>query len=56
MYDPDKMPADLRAARTANDLAVECCYRSRLFESDDERLAYLFKEYKRMVAEEQTKR
>ena len=54
MYDPDKMPADLRAAHTANDLAVERCYRSRLFESDDERLAYLFKEYERMIKEAQT--
>jgi hypothetical protein len=55
MYDPDKMPADLRAAHHANDLAVERCYRSRLFESDDERLAYLFKEYERMIKEAQTK-
>jgi hypothetical protein len=31
-------------------------HRSRLLESDDERLAYLFKEYERMIAEEQTKR
>jgi hypothetical protein len=54
MYDPDKMPADLRAAHHANDLAVERCYRSRLFESDDERLAYLFKEYERMIKEAQT--
>jgi hypothetical protein len=50
------MPSDLRAAHTANYLAVERCYCSRLFESDDERLAYLFKEYERMIAEEQTKR
>ena len=48
LYDPDKMSADLRAAHEQNDLAVERCYRSRPFSSDEERLEYLFKMYEEM--------
>lgn len=46
------MPDDLRAAHRENDLAVERCYRIKPFTSDEERLAYLFSEYERMVADE----
>ena len=52
LYDPNKMPADLRAAHHENDLAVERCYRSRPFGSDEERLEYLFKLYEQMIADE----
>lgn len=55
LYDPDKMPAGLREAHHQNDLAVERCYRSRPFESDEERLEYLFKLYEQMIAREQEK-
>jgi hypothetical protein len=55
LYDPDKMPADLREAHRQNDLAVERCYRSKPFESDEERLEYLFKLYEQMIEEEKTK-
>ncbi len=55
LYDPDKMPAELREAHRQNDLAVERCYRSKPFESDEERLEYLFKLYEQMIEEEQTK-
>ena len=55
LYDPDKMPEGLREAHHQNDLAVERCYRSRLFESDEERLEYLFKLYELMIEEEKTK-
>lgn len=55
LYDPDKMPEDLREAHRQNDLAVERCYRSRPFESDEERLEYLFKLYEKMIAEEKSK-
>jgi hypothetical protein len=55
LYDPDKMPDGLREAHRLNDLAVERCYRSKPFESDEERLAYLFKLYEQMIAEEKTK-
>ncbi|MFL0684612.1 MAG: class I SAM-dependent DNA methyltransferase [Algoriphagus aquaeductus] len=55
LYDPDKMPAGLRAAHQANDEVIERCYRSKPFESDEERLEYLFKLYEKMIAEEQTR-
>ena len=53
LYDPDKMPEGLREAHRLNDLAVERCYRSKPFESDEERLEYLFKLYEKMNAEQQ---
>ncbi len=55
LYDPDKMPPGLREAHRQNDLAVERCYRSKPFGSDEERLEYLFKLYEQMIAEEQVK-
>jgi len=55
LYDPDKMPDGLREAHRQNDLAIERCYRSRPFESDEERLEYLFKLYEKMIAEEKIK-
>ncbi|MGO4818530.1 class I SAM-dependent DNA methyltransferase [Flavobacterium sp. W22_SRS_FP1] len=55
LYDPNKMPAGLREAHRLNDLAVERCYRSKPFESDEERLEYLFKLYEKMIAEEKEK-
>ena len=55
LYDPEKMPAGLREAHHQNDLAIERCYRSKPFESDEERLEYLFKLYEQMKAEEKVK-
>lgn len=55
LYDPDKMPPGLREAHHQLDLAVERCYRSKPFESDEERLEYLFKLYEQMIAEEKGK-
>jgi hypothetical protein len=55
LYDPDKMPEGLREAHRLNDLAVERCYRSKPFISDEERLEYLFKLYEKMIAEEKVK-
>lgn len=55
LYDPDKMPNGLREAHRLNDLAVERCYRSKPFESDEERLEYLFKLYEKMIQEEKDK-
>ena len=54
LYDPDKMPEGLKEAHRQNDLAVERCYRSKPFESDEERLAYLFKLYEKMIQKEAT--
>ncbi len=55
LYDPDKMPDGLREAHHQNDLAVERCYRSKPFTSDEERLEHLFKLYKQMIEEEKNK-
>ncbi len=54
LYDPDKMPDELRAAHHTLDLAIEQCYRSKPFTSDEERLEHLFKLYEEMVAKEKT--
>ena len=47
------MPKGLKEAHKQNDLAVERCYRSTPFNSDEERLEYLFKLYEKMILEEQ---
>ncbi|HEA29469.1 MAG TPA: class I SAM-dependent DNA methyltransferase [Leeuwenhoekiella sp.] len=49
LYDPYKMPKGLKEAHHQMDLAIERCYRLKPFESDSERLEYLFKEYEKMV-------
>jgi len=55
LYDPDKMPEGLKEAHRLNDEAVERCYRSTPFNSDEERLEYLFKLYEKMIQEETEK-
>lgn len=50
LYDPDKMPEGLRKAHYNLDIAIEQCYRSKPFESDEERLEYLFKMYEEMTS------
>jgi type II restriction/modification system DNA methylase subunit YeeA len=52
LYDPDKMPEGLKKAHNNLDIAIEQCYRSKPFESDEERLEYLFKMYEEMTAKE----
>ena len=46
LYDPDKMPDDLRAAHESNDLLVDSLYRHSGFGNDSERLQELFRRYK----------
>lgn len=55
LYDPNKMPEGLKEAHRLNDEAVERCYRSTPFNSDEERLEYLFKLYEKMIQEEKDK-
>lgn len=55
MYDEKTMPSDLKKAHEALDEAVEKCYRLQPFNSDSERLEYLFKLYEKMISEEETK-
>jgi len=49
MYDPDKMPANLREAHTRLDRIVESCYRPTPFHTDEERLEHLFALYEKMT-------
>ena len=50
LYDPDKMPADLRAAHDRNDEVLERIYIGRRFKNDTERLEKLFDLYTKMTA------
>ena len=54
LYDPDKMPEGLRKAHHDMDLAVEQCYRKQAFNSDEERLEYLFTLYEKMTEAEKS--
>lgn len=49
LYDPNKMPKGLKEAHHQLDLAIERCYRLKPFESDTERLEYLFAAYEKMI-------
>ncbi|MBQ8361945.1 MAG: class I SAM-dependent DNA methyltransferase [Bacteroidaceae bacterium] len=49
LYDPDKMPDDLREAHHQLDLIVESCYQDTPFANDEERLECLFKLYEKMT-------
>ena len=49
MYDPDKMPYNLREAHSKLDRVVESCYRPTPFHSDEERLEHLFALYEKMT-------
>lgn len=51
MYDPDKMPEDLKEAHHKLDLAVDSLYRKKPFENDDERLQLLFNLYEQLIKE-----
>jgi type I restriction-modification system DNA methylase subunit len=55
LYDPLKMPPDLRDAHLQLDLAVERCYRTKPFVNDEERLEFLFKLYEQMIEGEKLK-
>ena len=51
LYDPNKMPEGLKKAHQTLDTAIEQCYRQKPFETDEERLEYLFKMYEEMAKE-----
>jgi hypothetical protein len=55
MYDPDEMPADLRAAHDRNDEVLERIYIGRRFKNDTERLEKLFDLYTKMTAANNTR-
>ncbi len=56
LYDPEAMPADLRAAHEHNDEVLERIYIGRRFKNDTERLEKLFELYTKMSASQGTKK
>lgn len=51
MYAPENFPEDLLMAHKALDVFVEQCYRDKPFESDEERLEFLFSRFEKLTAE-----
>lgn len=49
LYDPEKMPDDLRQAHLQNDLLVDSLYKKTRFVNDEERLSKLFELYEQMT-------
>ncbi|MCO6517913.1 DNA methyltransferase [Snodgrassella sp.] len=49
LYDPQKMPDDLRTAHNLNDCFVDSLYTSKIVESDEQRLEVLFELYEKMI-------
>jgi hypothetical protein len=49
LYNPENMPADLRAAHERNDEVLERIYIGRRFRNDTERLEKLFDLYTKMT-------
>lgn len=52
LYDPEKMPEDLRVAHDRNDETLERIYIGRRFKNDTERLEKLFEMYTEMTGKE----
>lgn len=49
LYDPNAMPAVLRRAHDALDRAVDRCYRQNRFETERQRLEFLFELYRQLI-------
>ena len=56
LYDPDKMPDDLRRAHVEVDALVDSIYSKRRYEADEERLSDLFVKYEEMTAAVEAKK
>jgi hypothetical protein len=54
LYDPDKLPEDLRHAHERNDEVLERIYIGRRFKNDTERLEKLFELYTQMTTKSKT--
>ncbi len=50
LYDPESMPANLAKAHADLDRAVDACYRPKPFDSDRERVEFLFALYEKLTA------
>jgi hypothetical protein len=51
LYDPDKMPDDLRRVHRELDVLTDKIYKDKAFESDEERVEHLFKLYEKVINE-----
>ena len=56
LYDPEKMPDNLRAAHDRNDEVLERIYIGRRFKNDTERLERLFELYTKITVEKDSKK
>ena len=56
LYDPDKMPENLRHAHERNDEVLERIYIGRRFKNDTERLEKLFELYTKMTGEQKNRK
>lgn len=56
LYDPVKMPEDLREVHRQNDILVDRLYRQKPYENDDERLVDLFALYEQMIIQEESQK
>ena len=52
LYDPERMPPNLREAHERNDETLERIYIGRRFKNDTERLEKLFEFYTKMIAQQ----
>jgi hypothetical protein len=50
LYDPRTMPAKLAKAHASLDRAVDACYRSQRFDSDRQRVEFLFRLYEKLTS------
>jgi len=50
LYDPNTMPSELTKAHRTLDKAVDTAYRKQPFESERQRIEYLFAEYQKLTA------
>ena len=55
LYDPEKMPLGLKRAHEFLDEVIDRIYQKKPFDSDEDRLACLFKQYERMLEKETKK-
>ncbi len=55
LYDPDKMPANVRAAHEANDAFVDSLYRKKPFSSDADRMELLLAMYRELITAQDKK-
>jgi hypothetical protein len=51
LYDPDRMPRDLREAHAEVDAVVDAIFSKKPYETDEQRLSDLFAMYERMTAD-----